>query len=798
VRGQWAQALQYFQRAGYDRDALEPALSRRVGLIAFSQGEFDEVQALALRARLDREDTLDETRVLALSAIAHRMAGDFVGLQKVAARARAAAQRCGEPRAWSRVHHVFALLAAAEGDWRQADAHCADALRSAEESDDLLQLMWIRASRAFHQFEMGAPRQALADAQIVLSLSQQCEDPFLIAHALTIRGRACGRLGMLKAAAGNFTTAVDLFQRISSRFLAWPLCGLGDLHRTRGQLVRARAAYEEALTLAESNHDVFGLSSALIGLARIAAADDLTRARELADRAVELGEGLREIPAFLTRGWVALMGGDRQGASADADRAAVAARRRRDNPGLAEAITLSVLASDDPAVAATPLREAIDIWQETGCRLEEAVTRVVAGRIGAPIARIDADLANQTLRDHGVDVEFQRSAGPLGVLVRSAPAVSIQTLGMFRVIRDGVSIPNTAWKSKKARDLLKILVARRKPTLRDQLMELLWPEVDPVVTRNRLSVLLSMVREVLQPQPAGKELLVITDGVVSLNCAQVSVDVEDFLTQATAALDADRAKEPNATALLMAAITAHTGNFLEDDPYQQWAAALAEEVRATHIALLRVLATRLREAGDTDAVVRYTLRLLGQDYYDEEAHLTLVGVLLDAGRLGEARRHYQNYIHRMIEIDARPRPLPEMPVSSFAVGDHGDFLNRGQPVPVPAEVTHLWRCVRKALAANEDPSPRRIDRMASAAGLELAGSTIAGWFETWSVVPSWEKFEVLVKALAAEYDEDWRSLHQVALTADRKRKREQRRRKELGHAHTPVMATNEVNGLHVQ
>jgi tetratricopeptide (TPR) repeat protein len=97
--------------------------------------------------------------------------------------------------------------------------------------------------------------------------------------------------------------------------------------------------------------------------------------------------------------------------------------------------------------------------------------------------------------------------------------------------------------------------------------------------------------------------------------------------------------------------------------------------------------------------------------------------------------------------------------------------------------------VRKALAANEDPSPRRIDRMASAAGLELAGSTIAGWFETWSVVPSWEKFEVLVKALAAEYDEDWRSLHKAALTADRERKREQRRRKGLGRATTPVSCT---------
>ena len=274
VRGQWTQASQHFQRAGSDRDELAPALSWRVGLVAFAQGELDEVQALTLRARLDREDTLDETRVLALSASAHRMAGDLVGLRKAAVRARAAAQRCDEPRAWSDVHHVFALLAAAEGNWRQADAHIADALRSAEASDELLQLMRARAYRAFHQLEMGAPRQALADSQLVLSLSERCEDPFLVAHALTTRGRACGRLGMLEMAAGDFATAIDLFQRIGSRFLAWPLGGLGDLHRSRGQLVRARAAYEEALALTEPCHDVFGLSSALTGLARIGVTDE--------------------------------------------------------------------------------------------------------------------------------------------------------------------------------------------------------------------------------------------------------------------------------------------------------------------------------------------------------------------------------------------------------------------------------------------------------------------------------------------------------------------------------------------
>jgi DNA-binding SARP family transcriptional activator len=147
---------------------------------------------------------------------------------------------------------------------------------------------------------------------------------------------------------------------------------------------------------------------------------------------------------------------------------------------------------------------------------------------------------------------------------------------------------------------------------------------------------------------------------VSLNRAQVSVDVENFLAQANTAFDAYRTGEPDATPQLVAAIAAHTGDFLENDPYQEWASTIAEEVRAAYIALLRALTSRLRDAGATDDAVRYTLRLLEQDSYDEEAYRTLIGLLFDVGHLGEARRHYQSYTRRMAEIDVRPHPFTEM------------------------------------------------------------------------------------------------------------------------------------------
>ncbi|MDQ4021867.1 MAG: hypothetical protein M3257_09650, partial [Actinomycetota bacterium] len=421
-------------------------------------------------------------------------------------------------------------------------------------------------------------------------------------------------------------------------------CGLGDVHRTQGRAERARAAYEQGLALAEPCHEVLGVSAALIGLARIRAVDDLSAARALAERAVALGEPLRHVKALLTRGWVAMMAEDRQAAAADASRAAAAARVRR----------------DDPARHCTPLAEAIQIWAETGCRIEEAAGRIVAGRTGAAVAEGETDLAERTLRAVGVELKSRRVAGPLAVVARSTPAVSIHSLGVFQVLREGAPIPSNAWQSKKARDLVKILVTRRRPVPRDHLMELLWPDVEPAKSGNRLSVLLSTVRDVLAPSPRDTDAApLVTEGnSVWLDRTRVSIDVEEFLPHAGAALEAHRRGRADATDRLLVAEAEHTGDFLEEDPYQEWAESLTEEVRATYIALLRALVSRLRAAGDMEGAVRYSLRLLEQDRYDEQAHLDLMQVQLDAGHHGEALRRYRVYVRRMTELGIEPLRFP--------------------------------------------------------------------------------------------------------------------------------------------
>ena len=82
-------------------------------------------------------------------------------------------------------------------------------------------------------------------------------------------------------------------------------------------------------------------------------------------------------------------------------------------------------------------------------------------------------------------------------------AVAVEALGRFRVLREGVAVPRSAWRSRKARDLLKMLVARHgRPVSRDALIEALWPEEDPARCANRLSVALSTLRGVLDASGA--------------------------------------------------------------------------------------------------------------------------------------------------------------------------------------------------------------------------------------------------------------------------------------------------------
>ncbi|MEL6891714.1 MAG: alpha/beta fold hydrolase [Actinomycetota bacterium] len=169
-------------------------------------------------------------------------------------------------------------------------------------------------------------------------------------------------------------------------------------------------------------------------------------------------------------------------------------------------------------------------------------------------------------------------------------AAHVTTLGRFTVVVDGREVPAGEWGSRRARTLLKRLVAARGwPVTRDELFDLLWPdEADRSKLGARLSVQLSHVRRVLGGG-------VIADReTIALDRSQVSSDLDELL----GADDDARIVELD------------SGEFLPEDRYEDWAAPVREQVRSTIAAAIRRRLAQIEADGGADSpeAVRLAVR----------------------------------------------------------------------------------------------------------------------------------------------------------------------------------------------
>jgi ATP/maltotriose-dependent transcriptional regulator MalT/DNA-binding SARP family transcriptional activator len=666
VRGDWDAALTCFHRVMETGHSYPPGLAWRMGLIYHLRGDLERAVEVYERAELDGTDRRDEALLLAWRASVDWIKGEADACRRTAAKALEAAEDAGDPQALAAVHTVLSMLSALDGDRRANETHYFLALNAAERAGDVLQLIRIRTNRSFHYVEEGYYEDALAELETVLPLAEMAGYAVFLGLACVNRGDALVGLGRLEEATAEYETAKSHYQRIGSTDLCYALCGLGDVYRERGDLAVARAAYEESIEIADAAGDLQGLVPALCGLARVLVPDEPQRAIELADRAVGFGPSLAYTKALLARGWAAAAVGDRAGATEMAEMAGKAARERRDRAGMAEAMELEVFSSEDPASKTARLHEALSIWTEIRNPLGQArVTLALATFNDPKTPRAERSRAEQILRDLGVRTVNVAASSLLHLASTHRAPVEINALGGLRLLREGRPVPVAEWQSKKARDLLKILVSRRgRPTPREVLMDLLWPDEDPSKLANRLSVALTTVRTILDPQRRfGVEHLVVADKTaVGLDLDHLSIDVEEFLARASEGSALRReGREREGLALVAEAEELYAGDFLEEDPYEDWAVALREEARATYIAVVRTLANAAFADGDFDGAVRYHLRLLERDPFDEDAHLGLVSTLEGAGRHGEARRCYRTYVARMGELGVESAPFPGAP-----------------------------------------------------------------------------------------------------------------------------------------
>jgi DNA-binding SARP family transcriptional activator len=231
----------------------------------------------------------------------------------------------------------------------------------------------------------------------------------------------------------------------------------------------------------------------------------------------------------------------------------------------------------------------------------------------------------------------------------AVPEVRIRSFGSFRVELGGEPLSTSEWQSRKARQLLKILVARRgRPVHREQLMEVLWPGESPEGVKNRLAVAASTLRAVLDPGKAHpNDHYVKGDAnALQLDLDHVVVDAEEFLAEAETGLRSGGAE-------LEAAEKRYLGDFLVEDLYEEWAQPLREQARAAYLAVLRARA-EVEQDRNPDVALTTLFKVIEVDPWDESAHLAIVSTLRETGRHGEARRAQRRYEAQMQELGIDP------------------------------------------------------------------------------------------------------------------------------------------------
>jgi DNA-binding SARP family transcriptional activator len=371
---------------------------------------------------------------------------------------------------------------------------------------------------------------------------------------------------------------------------------------------------------------------------------------------------------LVSLGWIVWLRGDRERAQQLALEAAGVARAGADRHASAEALELRTMSAEDPASEREHLVQAARIWRDLGNALREATAELALARLErGPGARAAAEAAERRLERLGTRPSAIGPAGLLTAIARQAQdSVVIRTLGGFRMLRFGEPVAVSAWQSKKSRDLLKLLIARRgRPVPREVVADVLWPDdEDGTAAGNRLSVAVSLLRQVMDPDKRfDPDHFVPTDKEnVGLNLDAVSIDVEEFLAGASTGLAMLRRGPADAAVERLAATeAAYDGDFLEEHPYDDWAVALREEARAAYLSVVGALAEHARETGDTEREIRLRLRSLERDPYDEAASLALVRAHLRRGAQGEARAAYRRYVANMEEIDVEAMPFPTQP-----------------------------------------------------------------------------------------------------------------------------------------
>jgi DNA-binding SARP family transcriptional activator len=280
---------------------------------------------------------------------------------------------------------------------------------------------------------------------------------------------------------------------------------------------------------------------------------------------------------------------------------------------------------------------------------------IAEARVAQPPVALTASPA---LRDaHGLE-PLPRPEAMRTIVHKVTPDITAHLLGELRVAFQ--DRPVEMWSSGRGRAVFEYLVVNHHSKVRrDRLMSMFWPEVSADAARNSLNVAIHGLRQSLRAAVGDTAVVIHQDQAYFIDpTLDIWVDIEVFEEQLKAAhqhlASAELVKAEEA---FEAATWLYQGEFLADDPYEQWAIVTREHLRLCYLdALDRLGALRL-DSGDYPGCVAACLKLLARDSCREDAHCRLMRCYSRQGQIQLALRQYHSCAAALrTELDVAPAP----------------------------------------------------------------------------------------------------------------------------------------------
>src|SRR5918997_218826 len=246
------------------------------------------------------------------------------------------------------------------------------------------------------------------------------------------------------------------------------------------------------------------------------------------------------------------------------------------------------------------------------------------------------------------------------------PILEIRLLGGFETRVGAQTVPSTVWRQRRAAAIVKLLALEAGHRLhREQLLDTLWPDLDPDSAANNLRGALHHARLGLERAGAPPGVFLARDGdqLVLGPRDQLVVDVESFGDAV------NRAWHSADPAIAERAAELYAGDLLPDDPYEEWAAARREGLRSSYLTVLTRLAGLHEERGELPHAIAVHERILQTDPLDEAAHAGLMRLHAQMGNPHLALAHYarlQSLLDR--ELGTPPEPATQALAAAIRAG----------------------------------------------------------------------------------------------------------------------------------